>query len=38
MRLGDCRQGWAGRRISQGSASGILIVALDILEGHPPLS
>jgi len=27
-------QGWAGRRISQESASGILIVALGILEGR----
>jgi hypothetical protein len=32
------RQGWAGRRISQDSASGILIVELDTLEGTSALT
>jgi hypothetical protein len=31
-------QGWAGRRVSQEAASGILIAALGILEAHYRLS
>jgi hypothetical protein len=27
-------QGWSGRRVSQESASGILVAALGVLEGH----
>jgi hypothetical protein len=29
-----CEQGWAGRRVSQEAASGILIAALGALENH----
>jgi hypothetical protein len=31
-------QGWSGRRVSQETASGILIAALGVLESHFSMS